>query len=232
MLLLAWAGLLLSAWPLDRVVENLVPRLPPKSLLRAIDTAVHGFIGGFSYWMACIICPQLVLNISSWLSQLGFGLANNKNRASQEILWLDVFYSFCVAFVISCSIDLDHIIKDLFLVITGQSPAQWERGWLHFSLPPLVLSCTLYLSALLFHSLWCIPCATLCILSIISHHIRDGVHHGLQFYPLGNTPKIPYWLYIVLTLVLPVITSKFSSSIILQVKSAVALPVRNSLEIV
>lgn len=89
-----------------------------RSLLRAIDTAVHGFIGGFSYWMACIICPDLVLNISLLLSDPGFRLGSNKNRASQEPQWLDVVYSVCIAFMISCSIDLDHIFKDVLQIVT------------------------------------------------------------------------------------------------------------------
>ncbi|KAG0725758.1 hypothetical protein GWK47_004567 [Chionoecetes opilio] len=162
-LVVAWAALLISAWPLDRVVEHFVQRLPPKSdggsenkpdrggaqlraclacrsaesgfvvlstetsveaysevderlassrsLLRATDTAVHGLIGGFSYWMACIICPDLVLNVNILLPYLGFGSTSNGHETAREFLQRDVFFSFCVAFMISSCIDLDHIVK-------------------------------------------------------------------------------------------------------------------------
>ena len=105
-----------------------------------------------------------------------------------------------------------------------QSPAPWERGWLHLSLPPLTLTCILYSSALTFNSLWCVICATLTILSILSHHIRDGVHHGLDFYPLGTTSLLPYWFYVVLTLILPIIASHLSSVVIQFVKSSLESP--------
>lgn len=96
--------------------------------------------------------------------------------------------------------------------LSRQMPLQ--RGWFHLSLVPLGLAIILYLSALPFHSLHCVICATLSILCILSHHIRDGVHHGLDFYPLGTTPVLPYWLYIVLTLTLPIGSSYLSSSLI------------------
>ncbi|KAK8389718.1 hypothetical protein O3P69_009010 [Scylla paramamosain] len=207
-LLVTWTGLLISAWPLDIVVENFVLRLPPRSLLRATDTVVHGLIGGFSYLMACIICPDLVLNIFRCLPFLQFGSGSNKHEA------LNTLFSFFVAFTISSCIDLDHVIMDVMQI--KRMPLQ--RGWFHLSLFPLGLIIILYLSALPFHSLYCVICATLSILCILSHHIRDGVHHGLDFYPLGTTPVLPYWLYIVLTLILPIGSTYLSSSLIRLLK--------------
>lgn len=37
----------------------------------------------------------------------------------------------------------------------------------------------------------------------ISHHVRDGIKHGLLLSPFGSTSLIPYWSYILLTVLLP-----------------------------
>ncbi|MPC11021.1 transmembrane protein 267-like [Portunus trituberculatus] len=221
-LLVTWAGLLISAWPLDMVVESFVQRLPPKSLLRATDTVVHGLIGGFSYLMACIICPDLVLHIFRCLPFLRFGSGTNKHEA------LDTLFSFCVAFMISCCVDLDHIIMDVMQI----KRMPFQRGWFHLSLFPLGLTIIFYLSALPFHSQYCVISATLSILCILSHHIRDGVHHGLDFYPFGTTPVLPYWLYIILTLTLPISSSYLSSSLIRQLKPSLDSLTQSSMHMV
>ena len=33
--------------------------------------------------------------------------------------------------------------------------------------------------------------------AVISHHLRDGHRRGLWFWPLGSTPPLPYWVYII-----------------------------------
>lgn len=133
---------------------------------------------------------------------------------SSYIFIFNILYTLCLYI----NIRLSH---------QAQLPALMGRGWLHLSLPPLVLTWILYSSALSFHLLWCVTCATLSMLSIFSHHIRDGVHHGLDFYPLGTTPVLPYWLYIVLTLILPIVTSNLSVAIIQQLRSSLASPSKN-----
>ncbi len=42
------------------------------------------------------------------------------------------------------------------------------------------------------------------IISIASHHLRDGERRGLWVAPFGSTPPIPHKLYILMTLTLPV----------------------------
>lgn len=39
--------------------------------------------------------------------------------------------------------------------------------------------------------------------AVLSHHIRDGNRRGLWIYPLGSTPSIPYYGYVLLTMILP-----------------------------
>ena len=46
-------------------------------------------------------------------------------------------------------------------------------------------------------------------LSWLSHHIRDASRRGLWFAPLGSTPPLPQWMYITLTLILPLFFKAF-----------------------
>lgn len=49
---------------------------------------------------------------------------------------------------------------------------------------------------------WC-SLPWLLFISLASHHIRDGVRHGLWVCPFGNTAPISYWLYVSITATLP-----------------------------
>nr|XP_002739951.1 PREDICTED: transmembrane protein C5orf28 homolog [Saccoglossus kowalevskii] len=40
----------------------------------------------------------------------------------------------------------------------------------------------------------------------LSHHLRDAVRRGLWFWPIGSTPALPYWLYMICILSLPVVS--------------------------
>lgn len=39
--------------------------------------------------------------------------------------------------------------------------------------------------------------------AIFSHHVRDGYRRGLWFWPIGSTAPIPYYVYILITMLLP-----------------------------
>ncbi len=38
-----------------------------------------------------------------------------------------------------------------------------------------------------------------------SHHIRDAQRRGLWFPPFGSTPKIPYYMFLIITFLLPIV---------------------------
>ncbi|XP_037801552.1 transmembrane protein 267-like isoform X2 [Penaeus monodon] len=198
---LVWAALLFVTWPSDVLVGEFVKTLPAKSLLRASDTAVHGFIGAFSWQLMCLLCPALEFNLTYQVSRLisGRSLLDGKNTASLVNSLLNI----SLAFALSCIIDVDHVFKDLIQSIQGGPRAPWERGVLHLSLPPLVTVLLLYATAMIFKQLWCLKCGTIIIACVLSHHIRDGIRRGLWFQPIGTTPVLPYWLYVVITLILP-----------------------------
>ena len=44
----------------------------------------------------------------------------------------------------------------------------------------------------------------MCIISVTSHHLRDGDRRGLWVVPYGSTPPIPHKLYVLLVLMLPI----------------------------
>lgn len=220
---IVWGGLLITAWPVNNFVENLVLKLPPKSLLRASDTVVHGLIGGFSFWLTCHLCPDLVLDVSCLFSSLGDGCGRKNKRSEFSYAPLASMFNFAVAFMISCIVDLDHVFQDFIQMINGGVRVPWERGVLHLSLPPLILTLILYISAAIFHYIWCLKFGTLIIVCIFSHHVRDGIHHGLWLHPLGITPKLPQWLYIFITQFLPLVTSGVVSILLYRIKSKLIL---------
>ncbi|XP_042218098.1 uncharacterized protein LOC121869312 [Homarus americanus] len=220
---IVWGALFATAWFGDNLVKNFILDLPPKSLLRATDTVVHGLIGGFSFWLTCLLCPDLVLDVSYLLSCLGLGHERDRQRRVFLDMPIDTIYNFGVAFMLSCVVDLDHVMKDLVQIIMGGSRVPWERGCLHFSLPPLLLTLLLYISALIVHYMWCLKLGTLIVVCIFSHQVRDGMHHGLWFQPLGITSRLPQWLYIFITQILPLVISALVSILVLRVKLNVNL---------
>lgn len=200
-LFLLLAALLFCTWPSDIIVGKFVKTLPAKSLLRALDTVVHGFIGAFSWQLMCLLCPALEFNVIYQVSWLVSGRSFLDGKTTASIL--NSVLNFGLAFALSCIIDVDHVFKDLIQTIQGGARAPWERGVLHLSLPPLVIVLLLYATAMIFKQLWCLKCGTLIIACVLSHHIRDGIRRGLWFQPIGTTPVLPYWLYVVVTILLP-----------------------------
>ncbi|KAK4304527.1 hypothetical protein Pmani_023520 [Petrolisthes manimaculis] len=153
----------MTTWLGDKLVAEFVTGLPTKSSWRATDTIVHGLIGGFSYWLSCIMCPELLLKMS--------GVRHKFTQFLHGKLSVNLIFSFTVPFILACTVDLDHIMYDGFQLITGGQRVPWKRGWFHYTLPPLILATIFYHSALLFHSPLSLRMATLTISSVISHQL-------------------------------------------------------------
>ncbi|XP_064117001.1 2',5'-phosphodiesterase 12-like isoform X2 [Macrobrachium nipponense] len=104
--------LLIITWLGDRLVADFVTTLPPKSLLRASDTVIHGLIAAVSWRMVCLINPQLSFSIcfpSHWKDN--FKCAGSQESSS--FFSLLNFYNMGMAFAVASAVDLDHIITDL-----------------------------------------------------------------------------------------------------------------------
>uniref|UniRef100_A0A8B9PKX7 Transmembrane protein 267 n=1 Tax=Apteryx owenii TaxID=8824 RepID=A0A8B9PKX7_APTOW len=79
-----------------------------------------------------------------------------------------------------------------------------QRPLLHCSTVIPVVALTLKFIMHLFRlkDSWCfLP--WMLFISWTSHHVRDGIRHGLWICPLGKTPPLPYWLYVAITASLP-----------------------------
>ncbi|ESO82880.1 hypothetical protein LOTGIDRAFT_229868 [Lottia gigantea] len=154
-----------------------------------VDSLTHGLVGLFSW--------AIVINF--------------------VFKGLDVV-SLLMSFVVAVSIDLDHFLaaKSLFI---QDALSLSERPPFHASTIVIILAATCWLIGYILH-LHCSKILGLLFLSSgFSHHIRDGWRRGLWFPPLGSTQPIPYNLYIVLILILPLfIRYLYINTIVVQIK--------------
>ncbi|XP_053500740.1 transmembrane protein 267 [Ictalurus furcatus] len=113
------------------------------------------------------------------------------------------FYEVLLAGFLASAIDLDHFYMagSLSLKAALNLP---RRPPLHCStlVPVLCFSLRLLMWACRLKDSWC-SLPWLLFISLASHHIRDGVRHGLWLWPFANTPPISYWLYVTITATLP-----------------------------
>lgn len=79
-----------------------------------------------------------------------------------------------------------------------------QRPPLHCStlIPIMALALKFLMQLLRLKDSWCfLP--WMLFISWTSHHVRDGIRHGLWFCPFGKTAPLPYWLYVAITASLP-----------------------------
>ncbi|XP_050649439.1 transmembrane protein 267 isoform X1 [Macaca thibetana thibetana] len=83
-----------------------------------------------------------------------------------------------------------------------------RRPFLHCStvIPVVVLTLKFTMHLFKLKDSWCfLP--WMLFISWTSHHIRDGIRHGLWICPFGKTSPLPFWLYVIITSSLPHICS-------------------------
>ncbi|KAG8456660.1 hypothetical protein GDO86_002443 [Hymenochirus boettgeri] len=106
-------------------------------------------------------------------------------------------------------IDLDHFFLAGSISLKAATHLQ-QRPPLHCStlIPVVALTLKLLMQLFKLKDSWCfLP--WMLFISWASHHIRDGVRHGLWICPLGKTAPLPYWLYVSITASLPSVCSLF-----------------------
>nr|XP_033787666.1 transmembrane protein 267 [Geotrypetes seraphini]XP_033787675.1 transmembrane protein 267 [Geotrypetes seraphini]XP_033787684.1 transmembrane protein 267 [Geotrypetes seraphini]XP_033787692.1 transmembrane protein 267 [Geotrypetes seraphini]XP_033787701.1 transmembrane protein 267 [Geotrypetes seraphini]XP_033787712.1 transmembrane protein 267 [Geotrypetes seraphini]XP_033787721.1 transmembrane protein 267 [Geotrypetes seraphini] len=146
--------------------------------LRALsDNVVHGVVG---MW--------------SWAIVIGLRKKSN--------LW-----EVMVAGFFASVIDVDHfyLAGSLSLKTALHLP---QRPPFHCTtlipVVTLILKCVMQIFRL--KDSWCfLP--WMIFISWTSHHVRDGIRHGLWICPFGHTAPLPYWLYIAITASLPSLCS-------------------------
>ncbi|XP_048835986.1 transmembrane protein 267 [Brienomyrus brachyistius] len=146
-------------------------------LRAAVDNGAHGAIGLWSW--------AIVVGLRTWSG-----------------VWESV-----LAGCLASAVDLDHfyLAGSFSLEAALNLP---RRPPLHCSSLILLLCGSLHLlvGACRLGPLWR-PLPWLLFISLASHHIRDGTRRGLWVWPLGDTPPLPYWLYVAITATLPQLCS-------------------------
>ncbi|XP_077872817.1 transmembrane protein 267 isoform X1 [Ictidomys tridecemlineatus] len=117
------------------------------------------------------------------------------------------FGEIILAGFLASVIDVDHFLlaRSLSLKAALSLP---RRPFFHCSTVILVVVLILKLTMHLFKlkDSWCfLP--WMLFISWTSHHIRDGIRHGLWMCPFGKTSPLPFWLYVITTSSLPHICS-------------------------
>lgn len=78
-----------------------------------------------------------------------------------------------------------------------------HRPFLHCSTILLIIAAIWSIPIYMQLSFDCIMWIAVVFCSFASHHIRDATRRGLWFYPIGSTAPIPYVLYILLIVFMP-----------------------------
>ncbi|XP_077203186.1 transmembrane protein 267 [Paroedura picta] len=142
--------------------------------LRALsDNTVHGVVG---LW--------------SW------AIVNGLKKKSD--FWEVIFAGF-----LSSVIDVDHFILAGSLSLKAALTLP-QRPFLHCStvIPVVCLMLKFIMHLFKLKDSWCfLP--WMLFISWTSHHVRDGIRHGLWICPFGKTVPLPYWLYVAITASLP-----------------------------
>ncbi|CAL4247647.1 unnamed protein product, partial [Meganyctiphanes norvegica] len=157
---------------------------------------------------------KTIFMISAIFDFLKNSTRKKKKKYGSNVV-LNVACNVVLAFCLSAFPDIDHILSDLVLYLQGHRTQYWQRSWLHYSLPPLIICFVLWFSGRIWHKINFIQVGYLILICVIGHHIRDAVHHGLWFQPLHSLPPFSTLLYIILTLILPAIVS-LSSKLLLN----------------
>lgn len=119
------------------------------------------------------------------------------DRISHVVGWLMIFGCFTA----SSFIDLDHFLEARSLSLHAATSITY-RPFLHCSTIPLILLCTFCIISCLNYFKTSLALGILCC-AFITHHTRDAIRRGYWFCPFGHTPKLPYALYIFLTMITP-----------------------------
>ncbi|XP_057341162.1 transmembrane protein 267 [Microplitis mediator] len=156
--------------------DKLVEYNEKNHLLRAIiDNLTHGCVAGLSWaFIVLLLNESIVKNIISIL--------------------------LCAS--MSSFIDVDHFIEAKSFHINDAIRLD-HRPFFHCTTIPIVIWSTFLLGSKILSDNELNYYAWIVFTSFLSHHIRDGTRRGLWFFPFGSTRKIPYYLYIVMTMLLP-----------------------------
>ncbi|KAH0554473.1 transmembrane protein 267 [Cotesia glomerata] len=146
-------------------------------LKAVIDNATHGIVAGLSWTLIVLLQNEpIAKNLPSIL--------------------------FCI--FLSSLIDVDHFVEAKSFNIKDATNLD-HRPFFHCTtLPIIIWAVLLVVSKLASENLYNLNyCAWILLTSFLSHHIRDATRRGLWVPPFGSTGKIPYYFYVLLTMLFP-----------------------------
>ncbi|XP_061165569.1 transmembrane protein 267-like [Saccostrea echinata] len=108
--------------------------------------------------------------------------------------------------LLAMAIDADHFIAARSLSLQAALSLK-SRPFLHSTTLTLLISLIIFITGYILNKGWIKLLSVMCFIAWTSHHIRDGSRRGLWFSPVGSTPAIPYNIYVVLTLSLPLLVT-------------------------
>ncbi|KXJ27108.1 Transmembrane protein C5orf28-like [Exaiptasia diaphana] len=113
-----------------------------------------------------------------------------------------VIQAVCCA-AMSSGLDIDHFVMAKSLKIK-------DANSLHTRPPLHTTTIVPILTPIL--QVWCgqnIHCLQelpyMFVVAVLSHHLRDAQRRGLWFWPVGSTPPLPYGIYIICVILLPMV---------------------------
>jgi hypothetical protein len=109
-----------------------------------------------------------------------------------------------LCYFLSSFVDIDHFIiarsfriEDIF--------APHPRGFFHCTSLTLTAFAMLLISGLYLHAWWLHTLAFIYLTATFTHQLRDGLRHGLWFFPFGSTRPVPYPVYLLILFIWPMI---------------------------
>ncbi|XP_033624605.1 transmembrane protein 267-like [Asterias rubens] len=142
-----------------------------------VDNFSHGMVGAMSWAMVVLVIPPCSL------------------RQLAEVILCGLLASL---------LDVDHFIAARSFELKEVLALPF-RPPLHSTTLILLIAIFLLLGVRLASSsqyLQSLP--YMFIVATFSHQLRDASRRGLWFWPLGSTPPLPYWIYIVSVVSLPI----------------------------
>lgn len=109
--------------------------------------------------------------------------------------------------MLSGGLDVDHFIEARSLSISDATSLP-NRPFLHCSSLLIVVFLMMLALSLCYRIGSLHTFSFLCLTAWTTHHLRDGLRHGLWFCPDYETEKIDYGVYLMLLIIVPVVISQ------------------------
>ncbi|XP_046549568.1 transmembrane protein 267-like [Haliotis rubra] len=173
----------------DRSLSFVSSRLGDFLWARAgIDSATHGLI---ALW--------------SW------ALVENVNFDRYKLL------NCLLCAVLAVSVDLDHFYAARSLNIKAAVSLP-DRPPLHLTTIIPVVSATLWILGMVLKVRYLKTLSLIFLTAVFSHHLRDATRRGFWLAPFSNSRQVPYWMYLAVTMVIPVLVRKVYISVLSEKK--------------